>query len=75
METNPHYLNHLFLQLGLSGERRDMDAFVAGHRLATGVTLADAPFWSAAQAKFLRQAIADDSDWSEAADALAVRLA
>jgi hypothetical protein len=74
VETNPHDLRNLFAQSGLSGEKCDMDAFVRGHRLEPGTTMADAPFWSPVQAKFLRQALADDSDWSAAADELAVRL-
>lgn len=74
METNLHDLSNLFAQLGLSGEKRAMDAFVRSHRLKAGTTLVDAQFWSPVQAKFLRQALADDSDWSAAADELAVRL-
>lgn len=74
METNPHDLSSLFLQLGLAGELTDMDAFVMAHRLESGTALTDAPFWTPAQAKFLKQALADDSDWSAAVDALAVRL-
>lgn len=74
METNPHDLRNLFAQLGLSGEKRDMDAFVRSHRLETGTAMTDAPFWSPVQAKFLGQALADDSDWSAAADELAVLL-
>jgi hypothetical protein len=74
VETHPHDLNRLFLQLGLAGERCAIDAFVMAHRLESGTTLADAPFWTPAQAKFLRQALADDSDWSAAVDALAVQL-
>jgi len=74
VETHPHDLSQLFLQLGLSGERCAIDVFVRTHRLKAGTTLADAPFWSPVQGRFLRQALADDSDWSAAADALAVRL-
>ncbi len=75
METNKHDLSNLFRQLGLSGEAQDIDAFVAGHRLGAGVTLAEAAFWTPVQAKFLAQSIAQDSDWAAAADALALRLA
>lgn len=74
METNVHDLSHLFLQLGLSGETHDMDTFIANHRLEKGTRLAQAPFWTPAQAKFLSQAFLEDSDWVEAADELAVRL-
>jgi len=33
--------------------------------------LVDAPFWSKAQAQFLREALENDSDWVAAADGLA----
>lgn len=74
METTAHNLGNLFRQLGLSGESTDVDRFIAEHPLPSGVALAQAPFWNAEQAAFLKQAIDDDSDWSEAADELAVRL-
>ena len=74
METHAHNLTNLFLQLGLPSGAPDIDAFVARHRLAAGVSLCQASFWSPAQAQFLAQAIREDSDWSEAADQLAVLL-
>lgn len=74
METTAHNLGNLFRQLGLSGESMDVDRFIAEHPLPCGVALVQAPFWNAEQAAFLKQAIDDDSDWSEAADELAVRL-
>lgn len=74
METNPHDLSHLFLQLGLAGGRCEGDAFVLTHRLKAGDLMPEAPFWTPMQAKFLAQALADDSDWSAAVDELAVRL-
>ena len=74
METNRHDLSSLFLQLGLSGGRCDMDTFVLTHRLKASDAMPQAPFWTPVQAKFLAQALADDSDWSGAVDELAVRL-
>ncbi len=74
METHAHDLPNLFRQLGLPGGPHDIDAFVQGHRLAPGVPLPRAPFWNPAQAAFLAQCLADDSDWAEAADELARRL-
>lgn len=74
MEIHKHDLNNLFRQLGYSGDAKDIDAFIAGHRLGAGMALADAPFWSPTQAKFLVQALSEDSDWAEAVDELAVRL-
>jgi hypothetical protein len=74
METSRHDLSHLFRQLGMSGDPQDIDAFISAHRLQTGVSLCQAPFWNKSQSTFLSAAIANDSDWSEAVDELAVRL-
>lgn len=74
METNQHDLSNLFRQLGYSGEAEDIDLFLARNRLAKGVALTDAVFWSPSQAHFLKSALVDDSDWCEAVDELSVRL-
>lgn len=74
METTRHDISHLFRQLGMSGDPRDIDPFISDHRLQSDVSLCQAPFWNIAQATFLSTAITDDSDWLEAVDELAVRL-
>ena len=74
MDTSHHDLSNLFRQLGLPGEAQAIDTFLAAHRLPASMALVDAPFWSRTQAEFLREALADDSDWAEAADELAMRL-
>jgi hypothetical protein len=74
METNRHDIHHLFHQLGLPAEPADIDAFAARHRLPAGLALCQAAFWNPTQARFLAQAVSEDSDWSDAADHLAVRL-
>ena len=74
MDTSPHLLRTLFAQLGLPNDPASRDAFLASHALGHGEALYEAPFWTPAQAEFLREAIADDSDWCEAADELATRL-
>lgn len=74
METTRHDLSHQFQQLWMSGDPGDIDAFISGHQLQPGISLSQAPIWSEAQAAFLSVALADDSDWSEAIDELAVRL-
>ena len=74
METNPHDLSSLFAQLGLPSSVADIEAFIASHGLPAGISLAEASFWNPVQAAFLTQALADDSDWSEAVDELAARL-
>lgn len=74
MDTSSHDLSSLFAQLGLANGPVEMDAFLATHRLGQGVALTEAPFWSRAQAQFLREALANDSVWSVVADELAVLL-
>ena len=74
MDTSSHDFAALFKQLGLPNSQQEIDAFLAAHRLAQGQALVDAPFWNAAQAEFLREALDDDSDWAEEVDELACRL-
>ncbi|KIA80191.1 DUF2789 domain-containing protein [Chromobacterium amazonense] len=74
MDTSNHQLPGLFRQLGLADDAAAMRAFIASHPLPPGASLAEAPFWSAAQASFLRQALECDAEWSEAVDELAVLL-
>jgi hypothetical protein len=75
MNSSFHPLSDLFAQLGLDASEAGIEAFIAHHRLHDdAIALPDAPFWSAAQADFLREALAQDSDWAEAADQLNLRL-
>lgn len=75
MESGAHSLRNLFEQLGLPAGEADVAAFVEAHRpLAAGIALADAPFWSKAQAQFLREEIAEDADWAEMVDQLNLML-
>ena len=75
MDPTHHDLKDLFEQRGLRSGPADIDAFIGRHRpLADGVLLADAPFWSEAQAQFLREEILEDADWAEMVDQLNVRL-
>jgi hypothetical protein len=67
-------LNQLFCQLGYLGSSSQIDHFVAHHQLKAGETLAKASFWTRGQAAFLVESFDLDSDWSGAADDLAVRL-
>ena len=75
MEPAIHEFADLFRQLGLAADAASIETFIARHRpLPPGTALADAPFWTPSQAQFLREEIADDADWAELVDALAVRL-
>ncbi len=75
MEPPVHSMNALFSQLGLPDSDDAIAAFVARHRpLPEALSLADADFWTPAQARLLRQAISDDADWAEVVDQLDARL-
>lgn len=71
METPIHGMAHLFDQLGLPSDAVAIDQFIASHRpLPSAVRLAEAVFWTPAQAEFLREGILIDADWAEVIDAL-----
>ncbi|BCL75567.1 hypothetical protein JHS3_13030 [Jeongeupia sp. HS-3] len=74
MDTTPHTLAVLFKQLGLPDDAHSIRQFIASHRLAAGVELAKAPFWTPSQADFLAEALEEDADWAEMADELAALL-
>ena len=75
MTESFHHFADLFAQLGLPNSDADMAAFITQHRpLSNGMALADAPFWNAAQAQFLREQIAQDADWAEKVDSLNAAL-
>lgn len=71
MESNLHSLTNLFTQLGLPSNPSDIQTFIQSHRpLDAKIALSDAPFWTAPQAKFLRDQIENDADWSGVVDKL-----
>ena len=75
MQLTNHSVPELFAQLGLPNEETDIQAFVEAHRPLPGdARLADAPFWTEAQARFLRQEILEDADWAEVIDQLNLML-
>lgn len=75
MESSIHTLNNLFAQLGLPSDDSAIEDFIKTHQhLAGNLTLAEAPFWSIAQAAFLREEILKDADWADVIDQLNVRL-
>ncbi len=75
MEASTHTLNNLFAQLGLPSDQLAIENFIKTHsHLATDVLLSEAPFWTAAQASFLREEILNDADWAEVIDQLNASL-
>ena len=75
MEMSHHRFSDLFAQLGLRSDPASIQAFIGDHApLAPGVLLADAPFWTAAQATLLREELLEDADWAEVVDQLNAAL-
>ena len=75
MDTPLHRFHELFAQLGLPYDEAAIQQFIAAHTpLPAEVTLADAAFWTPAQALFLREALAQDADWAELVDELNAAL-
>ena len=75
MDTPFHRFDELFAQLGLPNDNAAIAGFIDRHApLASDVRLEDAPFWTPAQARFLRDAVGEDSDWAEVADQLSAAL-
>ena len=70
MDTSAHTLTALFAQLGLDNSEQDVKLFVQQHKLAPGMAIQDAPFWSNAQASFIRESLKQDAEWCEVIDEL-----
>lgn len=65
MEDSIPTMTRLFDQLGLDSTPQAIQSFIAAHKpLAASTALADAPFWSASQAQFLRGEMEEDADWA-----------
>lgn len=75
MENAHHHFSELFAQLGLPTDPLAIARFIQQHApLAGDVALPDAPFWTPAQAAFLKDALLQDSNWAEVADQLSEAL-
>lgn len=75
MESPVHDLSALFKQLGLAADQASIERFIGLHApLPQSCQLADAAFWTPAQASFLREEILEDADWAEVVDQLDVLL-
>ncbi len=71
MDRSNHNMKTLFLQLGLDGDDQQINDFVARHGpIEPATKIPDAPFWTASQAQFLREALDSDGDWAELVDEL-----
>ncbi|WP_250655969.1 DUF2789 domain-containing protein [Alkalimarinus coralli] len=75
MDTSFHSMNNLFAQLGLPDDDASIESFIRQHRFSdNSIRLNEASFWNEAQARFLCEAIQEDSDWAETVDQLNAQL-
>ncbi len=74
MDTSQHTMKTLFDQLGLASSDVAIEQFIHNNRLRPDIPLDHAAFWSAGQAQFIREALDEDSDWSEIVDQLDAQL-
>ena len=64
-------LPDLFKQLGLSFDSASIDAFITQHSgVCKHCGLPDAPIWTDIQRYFLREAVAQDTEWAMPAESL-----
>lgn len=75
MEASMHHFCELFAQLGLPADEPAIRRFIKEHSPLPGETrLDDAPFWSASQARLLREQLSLDADWAAVVDQLNLAL-
>lgn len=75
MESTVHPFSELFAQLGLPDDEAAIQAFIATHAPLPGdMRLEEAPFWSPAQARLLREERLEDADWIVVIDQLNVAM-
>lgn len=75
MEKGLHKFRELFAQLGRANDDASIARFIDDYApLRADVKLADAVFWTASQAAFLREVVEEDGDWAEIVDALDTAL-
>lgn len=75
MNTENLTMNTLFEQLGLESSDEAIETFLRRYsHIPQNLPLHEANIWNRSQAAFLRQAIAEDSEWSYLVDHLDVQL-
>lgn len=70
MDTTNHSMQTLFEQLGLSSNETAIENFIFNNHMGKDIPLDHAAFWNTGQAQFIREALDQDSDWSEVVDQL-----
>lgn len=73
MNAAHHEFSDLFAQLGLPEDEASIRHFISANApLPDNVRLEDATCWTPAQARMLRESLAQDADWSTVVDRLNV---
>ncbi len=70
MNTAPPRYSDLFAQLGLPADEASIRSFIRANPLPDDVPLDQAACWTPAQARLLRESLAQDSDWAPMVDRL-----
>ncbi|RDV24459.1 DUF2789 domain-containing protein [Alteromonas aestuariivivens] len=73
MFTQQPTMQELFVQLGLDSSQDAIQAFIDKHKGMSG-HIEEAPFWTQAQAEFIKGALAEDAEWAEVIDQLNAEL-
>ena len=76
MDTmNPPTFSALFAQLGLPDDDQGIADFIREHApLDSAIQLPDAPFWTPALARLLREGLGADAEWAPVIDQLSASL-
>jgi Protein of unknown function (DUF2789) len=75
MNTAHNGFTELFAQLGLPSDESSIQDFISAHApLPDHMRLEDAPCWTPAQARLLRESLAQDADWATVVDRLNLAL-
>ncbi len=68
-------MTQLFDQLGLESDEAAIQVFISQHEgVCRECGLVQAPIWNESQRNFLKEAVAEDADWSIPAEALTAAL-
>ncbi len=70
LEQPIYDLRGLFEQLGLPDDDGSIETFIESHSLVPNQAIDEAPFWSQAQAAFLREELHKDAEWAPVIDEL-----
>jgi hypothetical protein len=74
MNAAPPEFSDLFAQLGLPSDEASIQRFIRSHPLPDDVLLDQARCWTPAQARLLRESLAQDADWAPMVDRLNVAM-